>query len=163
MYYQTTIETPIGEMIAVSDEKHLHLLEFTNRKNLENGLAHFKGTIKKEKAAPLQSIEDELKLFFQGKLKKFQTPIHIDGTPFQKKVWAALLNIPYSKTCSYAELAQAIGQPTAFRAVAQANGRNHFCILIPCHRVINTGGALGGYSSGLERKRWLLELEGAKK
>jgi len=82
------------------------------------------------------------------------------GTPFQVSVWNALLEIPLGATRSYADIARAIGRPEALRAVAQANGANPFAIVIPCHRVINTGGKPGGYGGGLPRKRWLLEHEG---
>ena len=81
------------------------------------------------------------------------------GTPFQRKVWAALRDIPAGRTVSYGELAAAIGQPTAVRAVGRANGANPVPVVVPCHRVIRTGGALGGYGGGLDRKQWLLEHE----
>ena len=81
------------------------------------------------------------------------------GTPFQLRVWRALQDIPYGRTCSYAELAAAVGSPRACRAVGQANGRNPLMIVIPCHRVIAAGGGLGGYSGGLDIKRFLLRLE----
>lgn len=81
------------------------------------------------------------------------------GTPFQRRVWAALRDIPAGQTISYGQLAAAIGQPTAVRAVGSANGANPVPVVVPCHRVIRTGGAMGGYGGGLDRKQWLLEHE----
>lgn len=146
--YTKIIKTPIGDMTATGDEQFLYSLEFDSTSAYEAG-----------NTAPLKSIEKELNLYFSGKLKSFQTPLCLIGTDFQKKVWDSLIKIPYNKTISYSELACSIHKPTAFRAAAQANGRNPACIIVPCHRVINAGGGLGGYSSGLERKIWLLEHE----
>ena len=90
----------------------------------------------------------------------FDLPLDISmGTAFQQRVWQALQAIPYGETISYAQLADNIGQPTAFRAVANANGKNPFSIVIPCHRVIASGGGLGGYTGGLDKKRYLLSIE----
>ncbi|MCD7973187.1 MAG: methylated-DNA--[protein]-cysteine S-methyltransferase [Candidatus Azobacteroides sp.] len=102
---------------------------------------------------------EELKEYFQGKRKIFTVPFSQVGTEFQEAVWKALEKIPYGETISYAELAKRINNPKAIRAVGSANGRNNLCILVPCHRVINTGGRLGGYAYGLEMKRFLLDLE----
>lgn len=99
--------------------------------------------------------------YTDGKRQYFDLPLDISiGTPFQQKVWAALQEIPYGKTISYAKLADNIGQPTAFRAVANANGKNPFSIIIPCHRVISSDGKLGGYTGGVDKKAYLLALEG---
>jgi len=108
---------------------------------------------------PIEAIQHELNKYFNNNLSIFKTPIKFIGTPFQQKVWQALMKIPYGQTCSYKELAQNIGKATAFRAAANANGANKFVIIVPCHRVINTGGKLGGYSSGLIYKEKLLKLE----
>ena len=107
----------------------------------------------------LEQLGDELRRYFAGEPVDFQTPLAARGTPFQRRVWRALREIPYGQTRSYAELARAIGRPSACRAVAQANARNPISILVPCHRVIGSDGGLTGYASGLERKRRLLELE----
>ena len=107
----------------------------------------------------LNRITNMVGRYFAGQLKAFTTPLAPTGTPFQKRVWEELQKIPHGETRSYAAIAAAIGRPTAFRAVAQANGANRIAIVIPCHRVINTSGALGGYSSGVERKQWLLQQE----
>lgn len=104
---------------------------------------------------------DELDLYFEQKLKQFSVPLAPEsGTEFQRRVWDELTRIPYGETRSYAEVARAVGNPRAARAVGLANKRNCIPILIPCHRVIRTGGGIGGYNSGLHIKRALLELEG---
>ncbi len=107
----------------------------------------------------LESIEQELKSYFSGRLDCFQTPYRLLGSEFQQAAWKTLLSIPYGTTQSYAEEAAALGNPTAVRAVANANGANLLAIVIPCHRVIASGGKLGGYGSGLRRKEWLLQHE----
>ena len=105
---------------------------------------------------------DQLGAYFAGQRKSFDLLLDRDalaGTPFQRRVWRELERIPYSVTISYGELARRIGQPTAVRAVGLANGRNPISIVVPCHRVIGANGTLTGYGGGLERKRWLLDLE----
>lgn len=159
------LETPLGPMLAVGDEKALWLLEFVDRRGLEREIERIRTRMKcaivPGQTPPLQSIERELKEYFAGTLKEFKTPLHLIGSPFQKKVWEALMTIPYGETRSYAEQAAAIGQPTAFRAVANANGANQISIVIPCHRIINSNGELGGYGGGIARKKWLLDHEKA--
>jgi methylated-DNA-[protein]-cysteine S-methyltransferase len=114
-------------------------------------------------AAWLELIKKELADYFRGLPTSFSAlPLDPRGTPFQLRVWQELRKIPYGATISYKELAARAGSPRGFRAVGQANGANPIPIIIPCHRVINTDGSLGGYSSGLERKRWLLRHEGVK-
>jgi AraC family transcriptional regulator of adaptative response/methylated-DNA-[protein]-cysteine methyltransferase len=144
------IATPLGHMTAIGDNQFLYFLDFSPSSPFET---------KPGRSLSIDAIERELNLYFEGKLQEFKTPLKLNGTPFQVSVWEKLREIPYGKTYSYAELAAAIGRPTAFRAVAQANGANRFPVLIPCHRVINSGGKLGGYSGGLERKIWLLNHE----
>lgn len=114
--------------------------------------------IEGEKGGILQ-CRRQLTEYFRGTRRIFRVPLHLSGTAFQKKVWRRLIKIPYGKTISYAGLARAIGHPKAYRAVANACGQNPLPILIPCHRVIASDGKLGGYSSGLKRKRWLLRHE----
>lgn len=98
--------------------------------------------------------------YFHGKRQHFDIPLDLSmGTPFQQKVWQALLQIPYGQTISYAELARRIGQPTAYRAVANANGKNPISLIVPCHRVIASDGGLGGYTGGIGIKKALLALE----
>ncbi len=115
------------------------------------------------KTTPLLLFEKELKLYFSAKLTTFTTPIHLHGTDFQKKAWYELSKIPYGQTISYAEQASALGNNKAYRAVARANNTNQLAIIIPCHRVINNNGKLGGYTGGLHRKQWLIQHESYSK
>ena len=110
-------------------------------------------------AAPLRSAQRELEEYFAGERREFSLALAPEGTPFQKRVWQALREIPYGETISYLELARRVGSPRGFRAVGQANGHNPISIIVPCHRVIAADGSLGGYGGGLERKRFLLALE----
>ena len=116
-------------------------------------------TMENHSASILTTLFGQLSDYFGRRLQKFDLPFEFFGTDFQKRVWQELLKIPHGKTRSYADIAQAIGKPTAYRAVAQANGSNSLAIAIPCHRVINSDGALGGYSGHIERKKWLLRHE----
>lgn len=108
----------------------------------------------------LRRTARELDEYFAGVRREFDIPLSLHGTPFQKRVWAALLQIPYGQTRSYAEVAAMAGSPKACRAVGMANHNNPVSILVPCHRVINANGGLGGYGGGLDTKRFLLKLEG---
>ena len=107
----------------------------------------------------LRECASQLSAYFAGKLFTFSLPLKIRGTPFQKRVWRGLGKIPYGEVISYAELAQEINAPNAWRAVGNANGANPFSIVIPCHRVIASNGHLGGYTGGLKRKKFLLHHE----
>jgi methylated-DNA-[protein]-cysteine S-methyltransferase len=108
----------------------------------------------------LSKARRQLELYFQGALRRFDLPLQPKGTPFQLRVWRALVEIPYGQTCSYADIARSLQPPSVARAVGQANGANPIGIIIPCHRVIAADGTLGGwYSDGLHRKRFLLDLE----
>jgi AraC family transcriptional regulator of adaptative response/methylated-DNA-[protein]-cysteine methyltransferase len=157
------LDTPLGPMTAVADEHALYLLEYVDRRGLEREIerlrARLKAGIAPGRTAPIARIEKELAAYFAGRSTAFKTPLKRGGSPFQNSVWDALLTIPPGETWSYAELARAVGRPRAVRAVAQANGANQFAIVIPCHRVINANGEIGGYGGGVPRKRWLLEHE----
>jgi methylated-DNA-[protein]-cysteine S-methyltransferase len=109
--------------------------------------------------SPLRRAQEQVEEFLAGQRRCFSLPLEMQGTPFQVCVWQELLTIPYGKTASYGEIAQKIGAPGAGRAVGSANGRNPLSLIVPCHRVIGAGGALGGYSGGLAQKRFLLSLE----
>jgi methylated-DNA-[protein]-cysteine S-methyltransferase len=109
--------------------------------------------------AVLALARRQLTEYFAGARQQFNLPLRQPGTPFQSRVWQALTEIPYGSTCSYGDIAKRLGQPQGMRAVGMANGRNHIPILVPCHRVVNSNGSLGGFSSGLWRKQKLLELE----
>ncbi len=107
----------------------------------------------------LSEAATQLDAWFEGRRLDFELPLALEGTDFQRAVWAALRALPYGATTSYAELARAVGRPKAVRAVGAANGRNPISLIVPCHRVIGASGALTGYRFGVERKRWLLAHE----
>jgi O-6-methylguanine DNA methyltransferase len=115
-----------------------------------------------EEIAPLQQAVDELRRYFAGERVQFSCPLDLCGTPFQLSVWRELCRIPYGEVRSYGEIACAIGQPNACRAVGAANRANPIAIIVPCHRVIGRSGTLTGYGGGLPTKSWLLSLEGVK-
>lgn len=159
------LETPLGEMLAIADEQHLYFLGFTDYSDLKRQIEQLwtktQATLALGETPPIASIKNELKHYFNGTLKQFKTPIKTLGTPFQQQVWEELQKIPYGETRSYREIAVAVGKPTGFRAVARANATNRLVIIIPCHRVINANGAIGGYGGGIPRKESMLRLEGA--
>lgn len=160
---QVEIETPIGEMTAIGDETALFLLEFSDRPGLNREIEQLKkstnANVEAGRTPPLNTIEKELHQYFDTGVWSFETPYRMTGTPFQQKVWEELRRIPSGKTLSYLELAKAVGKPTGARAVAQANSSNKLAIIIPCHRVINSNGNIGGYAGGTHRKQWMLERE----
>jgi AraC family transcriptional regulator of adaptative response/methylated-DNA-[protein]-cysteine methyltransferase len=157
------LRSPLGPLVAGATAGGVCLLEFTDRRMLETQFA----TVRKLFGSPaipgsnehLERLREELAGYFAGSLKSFSIPLVYPGTPFQQRVWKELLAIPYGETCSYESLAAAIGEPKAVRAVGRANGQNRIAIVIPCHRVVNKNGELGGYGGGLRRKEFLLELE----
>jgi methylated-DNA-[protein]-cysteine S-methyltransferase len=108
---------------------------------------------------PFTAVREQLDAYFAGELDTFDLDLDPHGTPFQRRVWDALLEIPFGETISYSELARRLGDPKLVRAVGLANGRNPISIVVPCHRVIGADGSLVGYGGGLERKRWLLDHE----
>jgi AraC family transcriptional regulator of adaptative response/methylated-DNA-[protein]-cysteine methyltransferase len=155
---QSKIETPLGDMIAIADDTHLHLLEFDDRKNIEAQLQKI-GDVQTGHNKIIESIRDELKNYFTGNLQAFKTPLKLYGSDFQQSVMKTLINVPYGEIRAYKNQADTLNKPTAVRAVANANGRNQIAIAIPCHRVIGSDGSLTGYAGGLERKEWLLNHE----
>ena len=160
----TTIPTPLGDMLAVASPQGLCLLEFVGQKGVERELAQVeaaRGGKAEEGSSPiLEQTRQQLGEYFAGQRQEFSIALDLVGTPFQLKTWQALLAIPHGQTRSYGEQARHIGQPTATRAVAGANGSNKMSIVVPCHRVIGSNGSLTGFGGGLERKQALLELEG---
>jgi methylated-DNA-[protein]-cysteine S-methyltransferase len=110
--------------------------------------------------APFEDVRRQLEEYFAGERRTFDLELRPVGTPFQLSVWRALEEIPWGTTCSYGDIARRVGRPTAFRAVGLANGRNPLSVVVPCHRVIGSSGAMTGYGWGVDRKRWLLDLEG---
>jgi AraC family transcriptional regulator of adaptative response/methylated-DNA-[protein]-cysteine methyltransferase len=161
-----TIDSPLGPLVAGARADGVCLLEFSDPRRLDAQLAALARRLGVQAedggAAHLDRLQDELHAYFSGRLTRFTVPLVVRGTPFEERVWAALQRIPYGETRSYDALARAIGAPSAARAVGGANGRNRLAILIPCHRVINKDGGLGGYGGALWRKQMLLGLEGAR-
>jgi AraC family transcriptional regulator of adaptative response/methylated-DNA-[protein]-cysteine methyltransferase len=160
------VETPLGPMVAGATSDGICLLEFTNRRMLEAQFTtlrrRFRCAIVPGNNGHLEKVKDELGKYFAGELTRFQSPLVYPGTEFQRKVWDALVTIPYGETRSYEGLAKEIQNPGAIRAVGTANGMNRIAILVPCHRVVNKDGKLGGYGGGLWRKQALLDLERRK-
>lgn len=152
------------------DIKGIHFDVFSTRKGISklylNASYEKTKDIKKTKLHPddpfMFNIYTQLKEYFNLKRKSFNILLDISGTPFQKRVWKQLQNIPYGEIVSYKTIAEKIKQPKAFRAVGHANSQNPVAIIIPCHRVINIDGTIGGYAGGIEIKEKLLELEGVK-
>lgn len=159
----TWLESPLGPLVAAASEDKLVLLEFSERRMLETQFdtlrRRFRTGIVPGDNELLARLKRELAEYFAGRRRQFSVPLDYPGTEFQHKVWRALLDIPYGETCSYEDIARAVGAPRAVRAVGTANGCNRIAIVIPCHRVVNKGGKLGGYGGGLWRKQALLALE----
>lgn len=156
------LETPLGPMLAIGDDKALFLLEFLDLRDLSSYMEPIRRqnvVIVPGESSSITQIKSELQAYFSKKLTSFNTPLSTTGTPFQIQVWEELKCIPYGETRSYADVAATLGKPSHFRAVARANATNRFAILIPCHRVINANGGIGGYGGGLVRKEWLLRHE----
>ena len=157
------IETPLGPMLAGATDAGICLLEFTDRRMLETQFdvlrKRFALPVIPGETASVEQLKAELAEYFAGERREFAVPFTFPGTDFEQRVWNQLLKIPYGETRSYQELARTLGQAGASRAVGTANGKNRIAILIPCHRVVNHNGELGGYGGGLWRKRLLLELE----
>jgi len=157
------IDTPLGAMIALTDERLVHVLEFVNRKQIGRQIARYQRAVNASllpgETNLSRQLRHELDAYFSGKSLKFDCPIAETGTPFQLRVWAALRQIEPGKTESYSAIARQVGAPLAVRAVANANAMNRCAIVIPCHRVIGADGALTGYAGGLPRKQWLLDHE----
>ena len=159
----TRVLTPLGPMLAGATDDGLCMLEFADRRMLETQIRRLTKLLDCS-AAPgsneyVEQASDELERYFEGELREFEVPLAVPGTDFQRAVWDALREIPYGETRSYADIARAVGRPSAVRAVGRTNGDNRLPIIIPCHRVVRADGSLCGYGGGLWRKRYLLELE----
>jgi AraC family transcriptional regulator, regulatory protein of adaptative response / methylated-DNA-[protein]-cysteine methyltransferase len=159
----TRFDSPLGAVAAAADRFRVHLLTFGDEQSPESACAEL-SRIAGSPVAPgenptLQQLRAELHEYFQGQRREFQVPFLMHGTKFQRQVWSQLQRIPWGRTASYQDVASAVGNPAAVRAVGRANATNRLCLLVPCHRVIAKDGTLGGYSGGLWRKRFLLELE----
>ncbi|MGI3168609.1 bifunctional transcriptional activator/DNA repair enzyme AdaA [Pseudooceanicola sp. C21-150M6] len=159
------IETSLGPLIVVADDRSLHLLEFADRPALPRELARLRAAVKGRlgigRTAPMDQAAAELDAYLAGRSPRFDTPLTLHGTPFTRAVWQALRQIPAGDTISYSTLARRLNRPEATRAVARANGANQIAVLIPCHRVIGADGSLTGYGGGLWRKEKLLAIEGS--
>src|SRR5262245_40955354 len=154
--------TPVGPLLAAANDAGLALLEFHREDRLArqmNMLQQLFGPVEAGNHSIIDVTERELDEYFAGTRREFAVPLQIRGTPFQEEVWRALLGIPYGETRAYSGLAEQLERPGAQRAVGLANGQNRISIIIPCHRVIERSGGLRGYGGGLERKKFLLDLE----
>jgi methylated-DNA-[protein]-cysteine S-methyltransferase len=152
-----TLPSPIGPLTLVAAHGSLVGLYMDTQKHRpDSGIL---GEAGDRMVQPFAAAAEQLEEYFSGQRTDFDLPLAPAGTDFQRRVWAGLQAIPYGQTWSYGDLARKIGQPTAVRAVGLANGRNPIALVIPCHRVIGADGSLTGYGGGLDRKRFLLDLE----
>jgi methylated-DNA-[protein]-cysteine S-methyltransferase len=144
------ISTPLGPIVIGASDNAIIAVEFDRGQQILNN----------DGAGDLIDLcSQQLNEYFDGKRRRFDLPLHLVGTAFQRGCWNELMKIPYGETRSYAELAKAVGNPRGFRAVGMANHDNPIAVIIPCHRVIASDGKLGGYGGGLPAKQWLLDLE----
>jgi methylated-DNA-[protein]-cysteine S-methyltransferase len=148
------LETPVGPLVLKGDDQYLRVLLLPGAAEGPPGPA-----ATRPPTAPVRRAAAQLGEYFDGTRTSFDLALAPAGTPFQRSVWSALAEIPYGETISYGELARWVGRPRASRAVGQANGANPLPIILPCHRVVASGGGIGGYGGGLTLKRQLLDLE----
>lgn len=154
------MHSPVGLLKLVASEQGLAAVLWENDKPGRIIL----DSLKLDENQPLLlEAEQQLNAYFANKLKQFMLPLHMSGTEFQKKVWNALMTIPFGEKRSYAQIAKQIGHTNAVRAVGSANGKNPVSIIVPCHRVIGSDGALRGFAGGLDTKAFLLEMESLSK
>ena len=167
MSQRVQMKTPIGVLTIESNEKAITLIELPTEAVEHAPAANGprlspKSVGEGDWPEPLVAAVAQLEEYFAGDRRHFDLPLELAGTDFQKSVWLELAQIPYGETVSYAELALMVGRPHAYRAVGQANGANPIPIVLPCHRVVASGGGIGGYGGGLPMKRKLLTLEGVE-
>lgn len=156
MQYTWIEKTPVGRILVAGDDAGLKIVHFQADDSAERLIQDDW----EQNDRALKNAVQQIQAYFAGKLTSFDLPLAPEGTAFQKKVWKALCKVKFGATASYGEIAKAIGNPAACRAVGLANGRNPIAIVIPCHRIIGTNGKLVGYGGGLDRKKTLLALEG---
>ncbi|MDH6624625.1 methylated-DNA-[protein]-cysteine S-methyltransferase [Streptomyces sp. LBL] len=150
----TVIDSPYGALTLVADDGVLCGLYMTDQRHRPA-----EETFGARAETAFAAAEEELEAYFAGESEEFTLQLSLHGTPFQRSVWEQLRKIPYGETRTYGELADALGSPTASRAVGLANGRNPIGIIVPCHRVVGANGSLTGYGGGLDRKQRLLDFE----
>ena len=161
--YYSSFNSPLLEKVFVaSTERGVCMVDFLTSEKvfLRRLRERFPGKTIRDNRRNRDAL-NQLKKYLNGELQRFDCKLDFKGTTFQKKVWSALAKIPYGQTRSYKEIARAIGYPKAFRAVGNANGRNSIPLILPCHRVIESNGDLGGFGHGIEIKRRLLDFEKA--
>ena len=151
------IDSPVGALTLVASDRHLVAIAWQK----ETDAAPFDAAPEATPHPVLDETERQLRAYFAGERQDFDLPLDFRGTEFQRRVWHALLTIPFGETRSYRDIASQLGRPSATRAVGAANGRNPIPIVAPCHRVIGANGSLTGFGGGLENKAFLLDLEGA--
>lgn len=151
------VDSTVGPLRLSSDGTHLTGVWFEDHRHAPEDVGEQVGPV--DAPAVLTEAARQLAEYFAGERTDFDLPVAATGTAFQERVWSALRQIPYGQTWSYGQLAQAVGQPGAARAVGLANGRNPVSIVVPCHRVVGSSGAITGYGGGVERKQVLLALE----
>ena len=152
--HYTTVGSPIGELLLLGNDAALTGLHFPPYRWTSALIADLRCD-----DGPFRAAIEQLGEYFAGDRREFDLPLALDGTEFQLRVWRALQQIPYGRTATYGEIATGLGHPSAARAVGMANNRNPIAVIIPCHRVVGSNGALVGYGGGLDRKRALLDLE----
>jgi methylated-DNA-[protein]-cysteine S-methyltransferase len=160
MHSHVVIDSPIGPLTLMAADGRLTGLYMNAQRHRPGD--EVTGLAGNPQDGLFASAADQLAAYFAGQLTEFDLPLAPAGTQFQQTVWAALQQIPYGQTWSYGQLASKIGNPAAVRAVGLANGRNPIAVIVPCHRVIGADGSLTGYGGGLDRKRFLLDLESAQ-
>jgi O-6-methylguanine DNA methyltransferase len=160
LFYSSLNSSLLGKVFVATTERGVCMVDFltSEKEFLKRLTKRFPGEIVRNDQKN-RNVLNQLGKYLKGKLKRFDCKLDFKGTPFEKKVWSALAKIPYGQTRSYKEIARTIGYPKAFRAVGNANGKNSIPLIIPCHRVIESHGGLGGFGHGVEVKRRLLEFE----
>jgi methylated-DNA-[protein]-cysteine S-methyltransferase len=154
----TTMESPVGTLTLTAVDGRLTGLHMNGQRHAPTSSEDWE-----RDDDGLAAVVDQLEAYFAGSRETFDVPLDLQGTDFQRRVWAGLLEIPYGETMSYGELARRVARPGASRAVGLANGRNPVAIIVPCHRVIGADGTLTGYGGGLDRKVWLLDHERSRR
>jgi len=152
----TTIDSPLGQLVLVAEDETLSGVYFPGHWTRPDP-----ATFGERSERRLEQVEQQLAEYFAGERTSFELPTAVTGSAFEREVWALIDEIPYGQTTTYGDIARELGGPTLARKVGNAVGHNPLSVIVPCHRVVGSDGTLTGYAGGLERKRFLLELEGA--